>query len=276
MRPDETARRSRAHPARTRPGRGFTLVELLTVIGLIALLVSLFMPVLGKVRAAANTTGCVSNLRQVGLAWTMYVAENHGRLPDFVGVSRSTPDAGWRGYWPGIAETAGVKKESLLCPAARTESDRPNGYGTVSEAWSGKGIGNGGAYRLSDQVYRVSSFGYNYYLNQGGRFAPPGTAGTLYALPDRANVPAFFDCVHPDATPISRGSNIPELAPPNLRGDHVTDGSPEHWKFLLGRHGRGINVYMADGSARWVRLEDTYLLTWNLTWQPYRLRLPAQ
>ena len=269
MRPDVT-RRSRSR-------NGFTLVELLTVIGLIALLVSLFMPVLGKVRAAANTTGCVSNLRQVGLAWTMYVAENHGCLPDFVGItSSSTADSAWRGYWPGIAAGAGVKEESLLCPAARTVSDRPRGYGTVSDAWNGRGVHNGGTYRMSDETARVSSFGYNRYLNQRGRFAPREAAGTLNALSDRSNVPAFFDCVHPDATPISRGPSIPELSPPSLRGDGVVEGSPEHWKFLLGRHGRGINVYMADGSARWVRLEDTYLLTWNLTWQPYRLRLPAQ
>ena len=124
MRPDVTRRRH----ARSGSPSGFTLVELLTVIGLMALLVSLFMPVLGKVRAAANTTGCVSNLRQVGVAWTMYVAENHGRLPDFAGVTTSpTPDVAWRGYWPGIAEAAGVKSESLLCPAARTASDRKHG-----------------------------------------------------------------------------------------------------------------------------------------------------
>ena len=265
MRPDATCTR-----------RGFTLVELLTVIGLIALLASLFMPVLGKVRAAANTTNCVSNLRQVGVAWTMYVLENHGRLPDFAGITSSTPDAAWRGYWPGIAAGAGVKAESLLCPAARTESDRPHGYGTVSDAWNGKGVNNGGTYRATDQIYRVSSYGYNRFLTPGSRVVPDGSAPTLNALRDPGNVPAFLDCAHPDARPANRGPNIPEAPPPNLRGDGLTDASPGHWRFLLGRHGRGINVYMADGSARWVRLEDTYLLAWSLHWQPYRLRLPAQ
>ena len=280
MRPDATRRRnsgSRNSGSRdSRPRPGFTLVELLTVIGLIALLLSLFMPVLGKVRAAANTTGCVSNLRQVGVAWTMYVAENHGRLPDFTGTVAATPDVAWRGYWPGIAQTAGVKGESLLCPAARTTSDLPHGYGNVSDAWNGKGINNGGTYRMTDQTARVSSYGYNRHLTSGSRVVDDGAVVSLNALQDPANVPAFLDCAHPDARPASRGPNIPEASPPNLSGEGLNEASPGHWRFLLGRHGRGINVYMADGSARWVRLEDTYLLTWKPGWMPYRLRLPAQ
>ena len=272
MRPDAMCRRH----SRSRSRSGFTLVELLTVIGLIALLVSLFMPVLGKVRAAANSAGCASNLRQVGVAWTMYVAENHGRFPDFASLSSATPDVAWRSYWPGIAERAGVKDDALLCPAAREPSDRPHGYGTVSDAWTGRPLTNSSTLRMSDTTYRVSSYGYNYYLTAAGRFATLGTVGTLNALSDPANTPAFLDCAFAETKPLNRGANIPEPPPPNLRGDGVVDGSQEHWKFLLGRHGRGVNVYMADGSARWVRLEDTYLLTWNLRWQPYRLRLPAQ
>ena len=42
------------------------------VIGLIAVLVSLLLPVVGKARSAANAANCISNLRQMGMAWTMY------------------------------------------------------------------------------------------------------------------------------------------------------------------------------------------------------------
>jgi prepilin-type processing-associated H-X9-DG protein len=45
----------------------------------------------------------------------------------------------------------------------------------------------------------------------------------------------------------------------------------------MARHGRGINVCFADGSARWVPLEETYLMKWNGVWQGYRLaNLPSR
>jgi prepilin-type processing-associated H-X9-DG protein len=66
----------------------------------------------------------------------------------------------------------------------------------------------------------------------------------------------------------------PVEPPPNLRGDKIVPGCPEHWMFLLARHGRGVNVATADGGAHWVPLEETYRLTWTANWQKYRLRLP--
>ncbi|MGB7159973.1 MAG: prepilin-type N-terminal cleavage/methylation domain-containing protein [Tepidisphaeraceae bacterium] len=67
--------------AKTRSDRGFSLVELLVVIGVIALLISLLLPALQKARAAANTVKCAANIRNLLQAMTMYVAEYKGYIP---------------------------------------------------------------------------------------------------------------------------------------------------------------------------------------------------
>jgi prepilin-type N-terminal cleavage/methylation domain-containing protein len=60
--------------------RGFTLVELLVVIGIIAMLIGLLLPALNGARQVANRTKCLANLNQIGVAMLTYANENHGLL----------------------------------------------------------------------------------------------------------------------------------------------------------------------------------------------------
>ncbi len=61
---------------------GFTLVELLVVVAAIALLTALLLPVMGRVRESGRRNTCLSNMKQLGLAFQQYAQDNSNRLPD--------------------------------------------------------------------------------------------------------------------------------------------------------------------------------------------------
>jgi len=112
--------------------RAFTLVELLVVIGIIALLIAILLPSLNRAREASYTVKCMSNLRQIGMAFQMYTQDNKGKFPTSARGSIKSPylDEDWIYWQPGrdvtqsrIVKYLGhFKQDVFICPADNLEA----------------------------------------------------------------------------------------------------------------------------------------------------------
>lgn len=130
---------SHQRPIRSQAGQGFTLIELLVVIAIIAILAALLLPALTKAKTKAEGIGCLSNLRQLGVAWQMYTDDNNGVMA-FNSPGIDTNTVRWVNGWldwgtspynidpllltqgllgPYTARTLGIYK----CPADRIPAD---------------------------------------------------------------------------------------------------------------------------------------------------------
>jgi len=109
---------------------GFTVIELLVVVAVIAVLLAVSLPVLTKARAVAAQQRCSSNLRQLHLAWSSYLADHNGCF--YQGPGANWDYGGWRGTnnaWPrplnhyiGFSDPNGITQRTakvFCCPADR-------------------------------------------------------------------------------------------------------------------------------------------------------------
>src|SRR5262245_15533152 len=95
----------------------FTLIELLVVIGIIAVLVSILIPVLGSARASSQSVRCLSNLRQMAQYQMSYNQQFEGQLFPYVWYTPGNPGVAWNSFWIGQLERIGGDDAVRLCPS---------------------------------------------------------------------------------------------------------------------------------------------------------------
>jgi prepilin-type N-terminal cleavage/methylation domain-containing protein/prepilin-type processing-associated H-X9-DG protein len=102
--------------------RGFTLIELLVVIAIIAILASILFPVFSRARAKARQASCQSNMKQLGLAMTMYASDYDGLVPYYCikgDFNETDDDITW-----DVSVLPYLKNKSVLyCPDNRFHRD---------------------------------------------------------------------------------------------------------------------------------------------------------
>ncbi len=101
-----------------RRASGFTLIELLVVIAIIAILAAILFPVFAKARDKARQSSCLSNMKQIGLAWSMYCGDWDEKTPDSTAWGWDT--AGLGRFWAGQdADPTHMFYPELLTPYIR-------------------------------------------------------------------------------------------------------------------------------------------------------------
>ena len=108
--------------------RGFTLIELLVVISIIALLIALLLPVLGKARESARSVVCQSNEHQMAISVFIYAEDNSGRVPQGL-ASGDIP------YWPGRLEPYVQGDDLFRCPVRSPLAPDFSSYNANGAYW---------------------------------------------------------------------------------------------------------------------------------------------
>ncbi|MHC4148719.1 MAG: type II secretion system protein [Planctomycetota bacterium] len=246
-----------------RKNRGFTLVELLVVIAIVALLLSILMPSLSRVRKQAKAVVCQSRLGQWGSIFSMYVEDNEGYYPGHI----KTKKIGEKYlFWAFLLRPYHQNPELHCCPMAtkpRRNLDGSHGPGWglgAFQAWGilgskyGKNQGDNGSYGMNEwlcdppevwaggEPHPAESYWTNANVIKGAGNVPMHLdCATVMQYPDHDNVPPWYDG---------------DLWWPNA-------GEEEMKSFCINRHDGAINGVFVDYSVRRIGLKELWTLKWN-------------
>jgi len=239
--------------------RGFTLIELLVVIAIIALLMSILMPALQRVKKQARTTACLANLRQWGLMYAMYCDENDGYF--FTGELNGTRSGMGSGeFWRETMRpyTKDFSEKLWLCPQAAKA--RPQG-GIPSGGWSNyawETANDIGSYGLNGWILNIAASRQTGNRNNGWGRTPADWHWGTHQVQGSNNIPVFTGSWWVDSWP--RESDQP---PQSAAGPGDTPNSNEMNRVCVDRHDGFVNCVFADWTVRKVGLKELWTLKWS-------------
>jgi len=244
--------------------KGFTLIELLVVVGIIAVLMSILLPSLGRARQQAVAVNCLSNLRQFGNATAMFLNDNKQTLPftnwDGGGaINYSNVKAGWL-YEPPILKNANqeVVKTGTYWPYIKALGvyKCPTHYKDVAMA---TGITDG-----------ITSYLMNGAIASAGATQPNPAGGAPFKVLHKINKFKPEDLMIWEADERNAGSGWNDGS--SYPGETYTYNPKTPYALgLAARHGKVAAVLRIDGGAEWLSHEDFYRLATDQT--PVRNRL---
>ena len=230
---------------------GFTLIELLVVIAVIALLMGILLPVLGRARRQAKALGCQANLRQWAITLHTYTAENDGKLPC---RSRGSLSA-WLGAWRPLLRHEQDRNKIFLCPMTTMPAEDGVSEGATFRAFR-VSLGSIGGPPTRETT--CGSYGWNKYVaTPDNQTDDRSFYWDSLDFKGAARGPLFFDCTHPWFG-LSGGA----MDSPPERED-TGDANSSAYKICMNRHDGGINMTFLDSSVRKAGLKELWTLKWH-------------
>ncbi len=234
--------------------KAFTLIELLVVIAIIAILMSILMPALRRVREQAKMINCIANLRQWNIIASMYTGDNDGKF--------WASDPGTPGYWwirylePKYVDWE--ENEIWFCPSAKKPIQDRNGNVTpnfnIFNAWgiynmNGAPNGIAGSYGINGYCLIPDSSTY-----EGGRPKSDGWK-TVGSTRMANNVPWFIEALRFDLWPLE--THAP------AQNEFAAWSGNNMARCCINRHQGFLNAAFMDWSVRKVGLKELWTLKWH-------------